>query len=666
MDTHPVTWGFPREMTDVAHERDLHQQAKDERFALGAALRARSDDVLKYCQMKSIAKTSDVSLEMASRHPLWDITAVAVTSIADWLQTGDSADDTARDRIDSLGSAAAIDQESGIADRSVDNHVERQLIENTENGPSGVLSVALFMKLNLWWKDATCQVLEEEGHRLGTSPATITGATDMVAQSCNASMIRMAKQYDSELQALHERLLHLASHDQLTGLANRTVFLARLETAIGRIARHTGGLAVMFIDLDNFKSVNDSFGHGSGDELLTTVAQRLSGELRPEDTVARFGGDEFVALFQDLADPLVEAEALAHRLQRIIAEPIIISGEPLYMTASIGVAVAAGMDHKSKDVLAQADMTMYGVKRSGRNRVSVVEMGRNEHTAAFAMANELHGALERRELHLAYQPVFAASDRRLVGFEALCRWDHADRGAISPVDFIPVAEESGLMPSLGAWVLGEACRQTVAWESLLGDDLSMAVNVSGRQLADPQFVNLVADALSTTGLRPGALILEITESILLGEHANYESVLGRLKELGARLAIDDFGTGYSSLAYLRRFPVDQLKVDRGFVQDVATHGDTRIIGAVVRLAHDLGLEVVAEGVETEDELSIVRKLECDTMQGFLLGYPLAPALVEETFAKSDVRLPSGSVGHPIGSGSDTCPPVPSINHLTAI
>jgi EAL domain-containing protein (putative c-di-GMP-specific phosphodiesterase class I) len=277
-------------------------------------------------------------------------------------------------------------------------------------------------------------------------------------------------------------------------------------------------------------------------------------------------------------------------------------------------------------------MAMYGVKRSGRNQVSVVELGRNRHADVFAMASELHVALEHRDLHLAYQPVFAASDRRLTGFEALCRWDHAERGTISPVDFIPVAEESGLMPALGSWVLDEACRQAVAWRSLLGDHLSMAVNVSGRQLAHPEFVTLVSDSLSTTGLRPEDLILELTESILLGEHANYESVLVDLKGLGVRLSIDDFGTGYSSLAYLRRFPVDQLKVDRGFVQDVAEHGDTRIIGAVVRLAHDLGLEVVAEGVETEDELSIVRKLECDSMQGFLLGYPLAPALVEETFA----------------------------------
>jgi EAL domain-containing protein (putative c-di-GMP-specific phosphodiesterase class I) len=228
--------------------------------------------------------------------------------------------------------------------------------------------------------------------------------------------------------------------------------------------------------------------------------------------------------------------------------------------------------------------------------------------------------------------VFAAQEGGLVGFEALCRWNHAERGAIPPIDFIPVAEESGLMPAIGAWVLGEACRQSVAWNDVLGRDLSMAVNVSGRQLADPEFPSVVSQALLTSGLPPRALILEITESILLGEHVNYEAALGRLKGLGVRLAIDDFGTGYSSLAYLRRFPVDQLKVDRGFVQDVAEHGDTRIMGAVIRLAHDLGLEVVAEGVETEAEQSTVQVLGCDFMQGFLLSYPLSAKLVEQTFS----------------------------------
>jgi diguanylate cyclase (GGDEF)-like protein len=615
-----------------------------ERAALGGALRARSDDILRMCQLKYVAQADDMTMEIASRHPMWDIISVAVTAIADWLEVGVAASDPARERIASLGNAAAIDQESAIAELSSNRPEASPVVEDEEDGPTGVLSVALVTKLNLWWKDATWLVLAEEAGRLGVSDGTLLEATQMVDRSCNSSMVRMAKQYDLELQDLHARLLHLASHDQLTGLANRAVFLARLETAITRLARHPGGLAVVFIDLDDFKAVNDAFGHASGDDLLIVLGERFADLMRLEDTVARFGGDEFVALFEDLTDPANEATALAERLHEAVAEPIVIGGEPLYVTASIGVAVVTGVDCRSEEVLAQADMTMYGVKRTGRNRVAVVEMDCGLHPAAFAMASELHGALERQDLTLAYQPVFSTRGGGLVGFEALCRWDHAERGAIQPLDFIPVAEEAGLMPAIGAWVLDEACRQSVAWSALLGDKLSMAVNISGRQLADPEFVSLVAQALSGSGLAPNSLILEITESILLGEHANYESALGEIKDLGVRLAIDDFGTGYSSLAYLRRFPVDQLKVDKGFVADVADHGDTRIMGAVVSLAHDLGLEVVAEGVETDAERNIAEVLGCDSMQGFLLGYPLSPMLVEQTFAKDDLAVVGRDLG----------------------
>jgi len=634
MELYGLTYAPGADEVDTVTASATVRHGLSERAVLGGALRARSDDILGMCQVKYVAQADDMTVEIASRHPMWDIISVAVTAIADWLELGVAASDPARERIASLGNAAAIDQESAIAELSSNRPGATPVVEDDGDSPTGVLSVALVTKLNLWWKDATSLVLAEEAGRLGLSDGTLLEATQMVDRSCNSSMVRMAKQYDLELQDLHARLLHLASHDQLTGLANRAVFLARLETAITRLARHPGGLAVVFIDLDDFKAVNDAFGHASGDELLVALGERFAYLMRPEDTVARFGGDEFVALFEDLTDPANEATAVAERLHEAVAEPIVIGGEPLYVTASIGVAVVTGVDCRSEEVLAQADMTMYGVKRTGRNRVAVVEMDCGLHPAAFAMASELHGALQRRELTLAYQPVFSTQGGELIGFEALCRWDHAERGAISPIDFIPVAEESGLMPAIGAWVLEEACRQSVAWSASLGDDLSIAVNVSGRQLADPDFVARVAQALSDSGLAAKSLILEITESILLGEHASYESTLKALKSLGVLLAIDDFGTGYSSLAYLRRFPVDQLKVDRGFVQDVADHGDTRIMGAVIRLAHDLGLQVVAEGVETEAERAIVEVLGCDSMQGFLLGYPLSPILVQQTFVSN--------------------------------
>ncbi|MBF6557915.1 MAG: bifunctional diguanylate cyclase/phosphodiesterase [Acidimicrobiales bacterium] len=453
----------------------------------------------------------------------------------------------------------------------------------------------------------------------------------------------MAKRYDAELQELHERLSHLALHDPLTGLANRSLLLAQLDKAIDRLARHPGGLALAFIDLDNFKSVNDVMGHAGGDELLMAMAARFASQVRPGDTMARFGGDEFVALFEDLTDPVKEAGALAERLHRAAGEPIEIAGEQVYMTASVGVAVVAGPDCRSGEVLARADTTMYAVKRAGRNRVAVVEVDKGQGPIRFAMASGLHRALERGELVLAYQPAYSSKESTVAGFEALLRWDHPDRGMIPPLEFIPVAEESGLMIAIGAWVLEEACRQAVAWRGTLRSDLRMAVNVSGRQLADASFPSFVGDVLTRTGMNPDMLVLEITESILLGEHTDYESVLRELKDLGVRLSIDDFGTGYSSLAYLRRFPVDQLKVDRGFVKDVAEHGDTRIMGAVVRLAHDLGLEVVAEGVETKRELATVKELGCDVVQGYLLSRPVPPSCIDQSLSKASGGKPSSLV-----------------------
>jgi len=601
-------------------EGPLSVEEQAEREALGDALEARSVDIQGICQQKYFEQSVGVSRDAVDGNPMWDITSVAVSAIANWLQTGD--------RIASLGHAAAA-QETVIPGQGRGEPSADRL--RGSEFPSSSLSVTLLTKLNLWWKDATSRVLVEEADRLKTSAATLWAATDMVSASCNSSMVAMAKRYDAELQELHDRLSRLALCDPLTGLANRAVLLAQLDKAISRLERHPGGLAVAFIDLDNFKTVNDVLGHACGDELLTAMAARFASHVRPGDTIARFGGDEFVALFEDLAEPLAEAGALAERLHHASSEPIEIGGEQLYMTASIGVAVVAGPDCASEEVLARADTTMYAVKRAGRNRVAVVEIDKGPSPIRFAMASGLHRALERRELQLAYQPVCCSKFSTVVGFEALLRWEHPDRGMIPPLEFIPVAEESGLMVAIGAWVLEEACRQAVAWGEILGADLQMAVNVSGRQLADADFPFFVAKVLAATGMRPGLLVLEITESILLEEHADYEAVLGQLKVLGVRLSIDDFGTGYSSLAYLRRFPVDQLKVDRGFVQDVAEHGDTRIMEAVVRLAHDLGLEVVAEGVETERELATVQALGCDVVQGFLLGRPVPSACIEQTF-----------------------------------
>jgi len=347
---------------------------RDERAVLGRALDARSDDVLRICQLKYVDQADDMSLDLVSRHPMWEIISVAVAAITDWLHTGAGASNPARSRIASVGRAAAIDQEKATAERFSARSAPGPVVEGDSEGRSGALSVALITKLNLWWKDATCLVLAEEAGRLGISDDTLVAATEMVARSCNASLVNMAKQYDNELDDLHARLLHLASHDQLTGLANRVLLLDRLETAIARLERHLGGLAVVFMDLDGFKGVNDAFGHNHGDELLTVIGERFTCLMRTEDTVARFGGDEFVALFEDLTNPAYEAEVLAARLHRAVAEPIQIAGQPLYVTASIGVAVVNGVGCRPEEVLIEADRTMYGAKQAGRNRVAVVEM----------------------------------------------------------------------------------------------------------------------------------------------------------------------------------------------------------------------------------------------------------------------------------------------------
>ena len=643
--------------------RQARQARQAQRAALGAALAARVTEITVACQHRYHEANPAMDFEDVATDPLWHVTLLATETIARWLQTGEAAGSEERAEIASVGNAAARQAEVSVdGDRrpELDDAPKRRGSVDTSSaavpgrlpGASGPapdrkdpsaagstrrrprqLSVTLITKLNFWWSDTTCATLAEEGARLGVADDIVAEATAMVVKSCQASLVDMAKRYDAEMSSLQERLAHLALHDTLTGLANRAVLVDRLERALARLARHPVGLAAVFIDVDNFKVVNDVLGHAAGDAVLVETARRLCAQVRPEDLVARMGGDEFVVLFEDLADPVADGQQLAERLRAAVSEPMTVDGQPLYLTISAGVAAVSTMGCRSEEVLAEADSAMYRVKRAGRNRVAVVEVGNGSGPVRFAMASGLHQALERDELRLLYQPVCDSQDGSVVGFEALLRWEHPERGTIPPLDFIPVAEESGLMVAIGQWVLREACRQAVAWGIVLGGIPRMAVNVSGRQLDDPTFVDEVVSVLDATGMPADALMLEITESILLGDRCGYEEVLAALKDLGVHLSIDDFGTGYSSLAYLRRFPVDQLKVDRAFVQDVSEHGDTRIMEAVVRLAHDLGLEVVAEGVETTGELDTVKALGCDVVQGYLLGRPVPATCVDHGLRK---------------------------------
>ncbi len=490
------------------------------------------------------------------------------------------------------------------------------------------LSVAMVTKLNFWWSDATCKVLDEEAVRLGVDTAVLDEAKTMVVKSGQASLVDMAKRFDLEIESLHRRLADLALRDPLTHLANRMVLVDQLDRALARLTRQPAGLALVFIDVDDFKAVNDVFGHGCGDAVLVELAARLTSSVRPGDVVARLGGDEFVLLFEGLAHPALDAQRRAERIRALAARPIAVADREVQVTISVGVATVQHPGRRSEEVLSQADDAMYSAKRAGRNRVATVELDDGPHQVRFATTSGLHRALERDELRLVYQPVYDTRKGTIVGFEALLRWEHPEQGTVPPLEFIPIAEESGLMVAIGEWVLEEACRQAVSWAPAMGGVPRMAVNVSARQLDDRDFVRRVTRILERTGMPPEALLLEITETVLMGEEVEHEATLRVLKDLGVHLAIDDFGTGYSSLAYLRRFPVDQLKVDRSFVKDVAEHGDTRIMQAVVRLAHDLGLEVVAEGVETSAELDAVQGLGCDVVQGFFLARPVPASAID--------------------------------------
>ncbi|MDQ6797634.1 MAG: EAL domain-containing protein [Actinomycetota bacterium] len=436
----------------------------------------------------------------------------------------------------------------------------------------------------------------------------------------------------SDRVALETELRNQAWHDGLTGLANRALFTDRVNHAIARQARVRSPLSVLFLDLDDFKTLNDTMGHAAGDIVLAGVAQRLEGCVRPGDTVARFGGDEFAVLLE--ASGQADAERVARRILERLAEPFAVLDRDVQMRASVGVAVVASVDDETgsvDDLLGNADAAMYVAKTKGKNRFEVFEAGmRTAAVERSGLRTDLGWALERGQLEVHYQPVIDIASGVVVGFEALLRWLHPRRGLLLPGEFIDLAEESGLIVPIGAWVLAEACRQARSWvDAHDGARLTMAVNVSARQLHDAGLAATVAAALTASGIDPATLVLEITESVTVAETDVTISRLRDLKDLGVGLAIDDFGTGYSSLRYLRRFPVDLLKIDRSFVSGVGRNPeDSAIVSSVIGLAHSFGLGVVAEGVETAGQLEELTRFGCDYAQGYHWRRPAAAAEVE--------------------------------------
>jgi len=444
------------------------------------------------------------------------------------------------------------------------------------------------------------------------------------------------------------------SRDPLTGLADRSTYLVRLAGATAVHAGTPGSVAVVLLDLDRFKAINNSMGHALGDGVLTAVAHRLEEVAGDVDLLARFGGDEFLALATDRSGQAGQrAAAFVDRVQTAMSAPFPVEGAEVFLDASVGVALNTfGVDDPD-DLLAHAEAAMYQAKRRGGFGVETFgESLRIEVLDRMATEHSLHRALERRELMLHYQPVVEVQGATTVGVEALIRWHHPDQGLVSPGRFIPVAEESGLIIPIGAWVLEQACGQLRDWHHrtpvqpdvphgrrvtggpgpTVGPQGSVEVNLSARQIDDPQIVRTVEEILARTGLPAEHLTLEITESALMRDAASALVVLSALKEIGVLLAIDDFGTGYSSLSYLQRFPLDILKVDRMFVVELGMRtGGDEIVSAVIQLAHALGLQVVAEGVETEQQLDVLRSLDCDFAQGFLFSRPVPASELRSLF-----------------------------------
>lgn len=436
-----------------------------------------------------------------------------------------------------------------------------------------------------------------------------------------------------ERKRAEQQLAHDALHDALTGLSNRVLFLERLRHAIELTKRRQGHhFAVLFLDLDHFKVVNDSLGHAVGDQLLMSIAHRLRLCLRAGDTIARLGGDEFVVLLEDM-EREDDATATAERILATLKQPFGLHGHALPATASIGIiADIAGYD-RPEDVLRDADIAMYQAKTQGKARSALFNITMRERAQArLELEHDLRHVLERNELELYYQPILSLQSDRITGFEALLRWRHPQRGLVAPNEFIPIAEETGLIVPIGRWVIHEACRQLRQWHEQFPQTppLTMSINISGRQFAEPAFIDQVTAVLEEVGLDPTTLRLELTERVWLNSSAETVALFRKLSKMGIQLHIDDFGTGYSSLAYLQHFPIRMLKIDRMFLSKMEEDSHSKdIVRAVIAMAHDLGMEAVAEGVETAGQLANLKRFGCNYGQGYLLSRPMNRTAVEE-------------------------------------
>ena len=579
--------------------------AGDDLRRLGQAVNARTDDVVNAMLLRT--RESGRQLDAAVEERFARVGTVSTVAVARWM-SGEGTE-----------VARAVGQEAWQIFGQLASQRAAPLNEVT--------------KRCLRWSDAAREVVRECAEELDLGPAVLDQALAMLQRSLNVTLVRMCESFESERQRADEELARrqhelafLATHDALTGLPNRTLILDRVEQLIMRARRDQTPLAALFIDLDNFKAINDSLGHAAGDELLRAVASRLTAVVRETDGVGRLGGDEFVVIASELS--LASGpELIAERLLEALDQPFELaeSGRAsLKVTASIGVA--SGDRECADELLRDADVAMYQAKWDGRHRYVLFESGMQTAVQSrMELEMDLRMALENDEFFLVYQPTFNLQDMSPTGMEALIRWHSPTRDVVQPNDFIALLEETGLIVEIGRWVLREACRQGVRWRES-GYPIGVAVNVSARQLDSDEFVTDVQRTLRETGLDPESLTIEITETALMRDIEQTAMRLATVKELGVRIAIDDFGTGYSSMAHLQRFSVDALKIDRSFITQM-THnreGET-ILRTLVQLGKALSIETLAEGIEQAHELTLLQGERCDSGQGFLFARPLDAA-----------------------------------------